>query len=86
MKLRALSGKLAGCSLHSIARELVDISCESLSKQKLDVKDESECRFLNEIRETIIKKKISPGEKLLADWKSAWNKDPAKLMTAVSIG
>lgn len=62
-----LKAKLGKRPILEIARELVELSCSSLSKQTTAEESRSECLFLNRIRQEIIEQGKSPAEQFL-DW------------------
>ncbi len=62
-----LKAKLGRRPIVEIARELVDLSCSSLSSQTTAAEGRSECLFLNRIRKDIIEPGKSPAEQFL-DW------------------
>jgi glutamate--cysteine ligase len=80
-----MNAMLAGKSIKPIACDLVDLSCSSLAKQKVRKEDESECIFLERIREKISRCKKSPAETFLEKWDGELNHDPKKVIEYLSI-
>ncbi len=80
-----LSARLGGEPIFAIAEQLVELSCESLGRQKREGQPGSECVFLSRIREKIIRTRKSPGEILEDKWEGELCRDPKKLIQYLSI-
>jgi len=81
-----LKAKLGTKLIFPIAAELVELSCQSLAKQKTKDESRNECRFLERIREDIIRPCKSPAETLLEKWNGEFSKNSARLIEYLSIG
>lgn len=62
-----LKARLGNRPILEIARELVELSCSSLSKQTTEAEQRSECLFLERIRQAITRPGKSPAEQFL-EW------------------
>ena len=67
------------------ARDLVEISCESLAMQKETQGARNECLFLDRIRRRITGPGKSPSEVILEKWDQEWKQDPRRLLDYLSI-
>ncbi len=83
---KGLSASLGNKPILDIARELVEISCSSLSKQMPSDQARNECKFLERIRQEITGPGQSPADKLLFQWEKGLKKSPASLIEYLSIG
>ncbi len=81
-----LKAKLGGKPIFPIAKELVELSCESLAKQRTKEESRNECQFLETIRQKIIQPEKSPAEALLEKWYGEFKEDPSRLIEYLSIG
>ncbi len=79
-----LRAKLGGKPILPIARELVDLTCFSLGKQR-QFMSQSECVVLQRIHKQILDHGKSPGEILLDRWEHDLQRSPAKLLEALRI-
>ncbi|MBI3307189.1 MAG: hypothetical protein HYZ84_05220 [Candidatus Omnitrophica bacterium] len=80
-----LSAKLGSKPILPIVRELVELSCRGLSKQKVTDTARNECFFLERIRAKIIRPGKSPAETLLEKWEGELAKNPSKLLDYLKI-
>ena len=83
---KGLKAELAGKPIFPLAKELVDLSCASLAKQKQSSDQKSECVFLERIRESIMRPEKSPAEILLEKWEGEFAQKPERLVESLSIG
>jgi len=81
-----LAAKLGGRPVLELARDLVDLSCESLSYQTTQAESRSECVFLKKIRTEIIETRQSPAERFLAWYHEKPVRSPAEIVDRLSIG
>jgi len=81
-----LRAKLGSTPIFPIAEELVELSCQSLAKQKTKEESRSECLFLEKIRHKILTPQKSPAEALLEKWAGEFKESPARLIEYLSIG
>lgn len=81
---QGLNAKLGGRPIFSIARELVDLACASLSKQRA-ICSTSECIFLEVLRDKIIRTQKSPADIFLEKWAGEWQNDPRKVIDYLAI-
>lgn len=81
-----LRAKLGSRPILPMAYELVELSCQSLAKQKFKDESRNECLFLERIRETILKPQKSPAEMLLEKWSGEFRQNPERLIEYLSIG
>lgn len=80
-----LKANLGSRPIYGIAKELVDLSCQSLARQKSKGETRDECYFLEAIREMIIRPKRSPGQTLLEKWEGEFLEDPRRLIDYLSV-
>lgn len=80
-----LKAKLGTKPILPLARELVEIACESLARQRPADEKRNECIFLGRIREEIAKPGKSPAEALLEKWERDFKLDPRPLIDYLSI-
>lgn len=77
-----LRASLGGRPVSELARELVDIAGEGLSRIHAEGwSADDEQHFLDPLREQI-EKGVSPGEEIATRWREEWNGDRAKLIEA----
>ncbi|MDP3919540.1 MAG: glutamate-cysteine ligase family protein [Candidatus Omnitrophota bacterium] len=80
-----LKGRIGVRTVFEVARELVDLACASLAKQRTQTETRDECRFLDRIRKTIIAEGKSPAETMLEKWYADLGEDPARLLEYLRI-
>ena len=83
---QGLRSQLGGKPILPIARELVELSCASLAKQKTRDEMRDECQFLSRIRDQITNLGRTPAETLIETWQQKCHRDPARLIEYLSIG
>ncbi|MCM8775651.1 MAG: glutamate-cysteine ligase family protein [Candidatus Omnitrophica bacterium] len=81
---QGLDSRLGSKPILPIARELVELACDSLRKQKKG-RDSDECCFLARIREQITGPGKSPAEILVSMWYEQFVGDPARLIDYLRI-
>lgn len=80
-----LSAKLGRRSILPMARELVELSCQSLARQTSRKEGRDECIFLERIREKITRPGKSPAETILEKWEGEFAADPRRLIEYLRI-
>ncbi len=81
-----LTARLGNRPIFELARDLVDLSCESLSYQTTQAETRSECVFLKKIRSEIIETRQSPAEQFLAWYREKPVRNPAEIVDRLAIG
>ncbi len=81
-----LSAKLGGWSSFDIARELIEVSYDSLAKQGTGSGTRSECQFLTRLREQIRKPRQSSAEQFLTWYRSETFRSPCEIVDYLRIG
>ncbi|MCB9800486.1 MAG: hypothetical protein H6757_06995 [Candidatus Omnitrophica bacterium] len=82
---QGLNARLRHLSIRSLAEELVELSCQSLARQTTRDEKRDECRFLQTIREKIIRSSKSPAESFLAWYQAANPGKPVEVIDYLSI-
>ncbi|MBI3313147.1 MAG: hypothetical protein HYZ83_02795 [Candidatus Omnitrophica bacterium] len=80
-----LRAKLGAKPILPIVRELVELSCHGLSKQKVEDHSRNECIFLERIRQQITRPGKSPAETLLEKWNGEFQQNPQRLLEALQL-
>jgi len=80
-----LKAKLGKRPIFEIARELVNLACDSLSRQTTAGETRSECQFLAQIQEQIIRSGQCPAEQFLTWYRKKPGRTPAEIIDRLRI-
>lgn len=80
-----LKASLGGRPILPIARQLAELSCSGLARQKAKPNAADECVYLERLQREILIPGKSPAEKLLEKWECEWKGAPAQLIESLRI-
>ncbi len=80
-----LKARLGPRPIFEIARDLVEVACDSLARQTTAGETRSECQFLAQIREEIIRPGQCPAERFLAWYHEKPVRTPAEVIARLRV-